>query len=249
MSDPTFAGAPKTTNGSFDPATDHKTPQLGALDLGNMPSLTAMAGTTGTDTKLIHGDRWQQIDGKQTEKVNKDLKTDIMGIQTWEIHKDLKFTVDGTTTDNRIQEHNQYFHAASLFEYVNTHTDNHHEHEEEHNPTHTFHILNWEGSWKLAEISGIISTFEAKGTSIGAFVAKAEGLAGGAEAFGVKVGAGAFLHTSKLIDHEEKALESRLKAIENDIGGIKNQTMAFKVMIMPTRVGLCVAIHIDSPVA
>ena len=78
MSSSTFAADLKTVNGSFDPSTDHTTPKIGALNLSAMPSLTALPITTGVDAKLIHGDRWQQIDGKQTEKIDKDLKPDIM---------------------------------------------------------------------------------------------------------------------------------------------------------------------------
>ena len=72
MSSQIFAGSSKTMNGSFNPLSDNKTPELGALSLGAMTSPGALAATTGIDVSLIHGDEWNQIEGNLTENVLKN---------------------------------------------------------------------------------------------------------------------------------------------------------------------------------
>ncbi|MEW6366066.1 MAG: hypothetical protein AB1714_15660 [Acidobacteriota bacterium] len=61
-----------------DPITDDTLPSSGSLSWGSITSDAALAGTTGVDCKLVHGDRWQQIDGNLTENINKDVRTTIL---------------------------------------------------------------------------------------------------------------------------------------------------------------------------
>ena len=147
MATPIFDAAPKTVNGSFNPATDHVTPLLGSLNLSAMPDLTALAGTTGTDAKLIHGDRWQQIDGNQTERVNKCLKTDIMQDENWEVHRDLTYRVDGTTMDERVKAHYQTNYNVRFDHFVHTRTETHDQPQIVHNPTEHTNWINRLGEW------------------------------------------------------------------------------------------------------
>ena len=245
----TFSAKVQTANSKFDPSGDNKTPQLGSLALKSMPTTTALAGTTGTDSKLIHGDRWQQIDGNQTEKIDKDLKTDIMENQTYEIHENLKFKVDGKTTDTRVEDVKEYYLAESLFEYTLGHTDLHHEKDHQINPTHTFDILNIEGEYKNIDLAIKAFAIEAKGVSTEVIGAKAEAWGAGAEAWGVQVGAGLLENTSTMFHAEEDAAKAELLAMHNEIKALQSQVAAAKVIIMPVRVGICIGIHIDSPFA
>jgi hypothetical protein len=49
----------RTPTGSSGISRDSTTPKLGALNLGAMTSSSAVSGTNGVDSKLIHGDRWR----------------------------------------------------------------------------------------------------------------------------------------------------------------------------------------------
>ena len=249
MSSPTFNAAPKTVNGSFSPAGDNVTPHLGSLNLGAMPSTTALAGTTGTDAKLIHGDRWQQIDGNQTEKINKDLTTDVMENETWTIHENYTMKVNGTTTDTRVEDVKETYIHESHFEYYLEHTDIHHDQDHQINPTHTFDILNIEGEFKTIDLAVKASSFEAKGLSVETTVTKAEAWAAGAEAWGFQVGAGYFENSVCATSVSEKALDERLEGMENEIKGLHSHMGGPKVLIMPVRIGICIGIHVDSPFA
>lgn len=249
MGEPAFSAAAKTTNGKFDPASDHKTPNLRSLNLGGMSSPGALAGTTGTDVKLIHGDRWQQIDGDLTENIEKNLNTYIKENETWEVHENLTFKVDGTTKDTRVEDVKEYYLAESKFEYMLEHTDLHHEKDHLINPTHSFEILNIEGEYKNVDLAIKAASLEGKGLSVETIAAKGEAWGAGAEAWGFQVGAGVFENSVTTFHAEEDALEARLKGMENEIKGLQSQAAAAKVLIMPVRIGICVAIHIDSPFA
>jgi hypothetical protein len=48
---------------------------------------------------------------------------------------------------------------------------------------------------------------------------------------------------------QEKALDERLDGMHNEIKALQSQVAAAKVIIMPGRIGICIAIHIDSPFA
>jgi hypothetical protein len=228
---------------------DSAFPSLGALDPKQMTSASAVSGTTGIDSKLIHGDRWQEIKGNLTENIEKNLKTDIKENETWEIHENLTFKVDGKTKDTRVEDVKEYFLAESKFEYMLEHTDQHHAKDHQINPTQTFDILHTEGEYKNVDLAIKATALEAKGLSAEVIVAKAEAWGAGAEAFGVQVGAGVLENCVTMLHAEEDELEERLKGMENEIKGLQSQVAAAKVIIMPVRIGICIAIHIDSPFA
>lgn len=244
-----FACNVLTATGANALKKDSSFPSLRALSPKQMPNATAMSGTTGVDCKLIHGDRWQQIDGNLTENITKNLKTDIKEDETWEVHGDLIFKVDGKTKDTRVEDVKEYYLAESKFEYTLEHTDLHHEKDHQINPTQTFDILNIEGEYKNVDLAIKASAIEAKGFSAEVIGVKTEAWGVGAEAFGAQVGAGVFENTVMALHAEEDELETRLKGMENEIKGLQSQVAAAKVLIMPVRIGICVAIHIDSPFA
>jgi hypothetical protein len=206
-----------------------------------------VSGATGIDVKLIHGDRWQQIDGKQTETIDKDLETRIKENETWTVDEDLKLTVKGKTTDNRIEDVKEYFHAESRFEYIGEHTDQHHENDHQLNPTQTFDILHTEGEYKNIDLAVKTLALEAKGVSIGVTISKAEAWGASAEAWGASVGAGGFNNEAVGLDVGEKAAEHEMHLLKNQVHALNAQVAAARTIIMPVRVGICIAVHIDSP--
>ncbi len=59
-----FAASTKITRAVADPGTDDTLPSPGALSWGGITGVSALAGTTGADAKLVTGDRWQQVSRK-----------------------------------------------------------------------------------------------------------------------------------------------------------------------------------------
>ena len=249
MAEPTFNASPQTVNGNFQPANDNKTPKLGSLNLSAMSSSTALAGTTGVDAKLIHGDRWQQIDGNQTETINKNLITEIKEDETWTVDGNYTMTVKGTTNDTRQKDVKETYFADSHFEYWKEHTNIHHDQDHLINPTHTFDWLNVEGDYKNVEFATMAVGIEAKGVSLEVAVTKGEAWSAGAEAYGAQVGWGFFENAVCVNSVQEKASELKLKAMENEIKGLHSHIGGPKVLILPIRIGICIAIHVDSPFA
>jgi hypothetical protein len=97
-----FGGNAKITRAVNDPGTDDTLPSPGALSWGGITSASGVAGTTGAEAKLVHGDRWQQIDGAFTESVGADLKTTVMGGKTVTVTQDHNETVMGNTLQTMI---------------------------------------------------------------------------------------------------------------------------------------------------
>jgi len=242
-----FAADPKTTTRSHGGSTDHEAPPWKAVSPGGMNNSGGLSGTTGVDAKLIHGDRWQQIDGKQTETINEDLITHIKATETWTVDEDLNLTIKGKTTDNRIEDVKEYFHAESRFEYIGEHTDQHHEKDHQLNPTVTFDILDTEGEYKNIDLGIKALVLEAKGAVIDVTVGKAEAWAAGAEAWGASVGAGGFHNEAVALDVGEKAAEHEMHLLKSQVHALNSQVAAARTIIMPVRVGICIAVHIDSP--
>ena len=151
---PSFAGAPKTQNGGFDPSTDHKTPALGSLSLGSMPNAGALAGTTGVETALITGPRFQRLTGNETifrkgnvlDNTKGDWTDMLDGTENAVITKDYTLLVKGDVSETTMGATKQTFtgpmanihkaekkaeeplewfhHVMELFSYSWFHSDN-----------------------------------------------------------------------------------------------------------------------------
>jgi hypothetical protein len=72
-----FDGKVKIPLRVADPLTDKNLGNSGLLPWANITSLTGLSGTTGTDCKLVHGDRWQEIQGNMTEHYTANVNTTI----------------------------------------------------------------------------------------------------------------------------------------------------------------------------
>ena len=243
----TFDETVKTVTRTNGAATDKDLPDLGSLEPNNMTSTAAMGGTTGVDSKLIHGDRWQEIKGNLTEHIAENLKTNIDKIQKWTVHEDSHNTIDGKTYNLYREEAFLWFHGDSLFDYFAEHTDMHHAHEHVINPTNTFNILGIEGDYKNVDLAVKSVAIDVEGLATCVTVAKAEAWGAGAEAWGAQVAAGGFRNEACALDVGEKELKERLHGIDNKIAELDVQIGGPRTLIMPVRIGICIAIHIDSP--
>ncbi len=96
---PVFDGTTKVGRAVKDPATDKNLPDGKALSYSAMPTTTALAGTTGVNCKLVHGDRWQEILGNMTEHYTLSVTSTID--QNWTI------TVNGTMNLTVVQGYNE----------------------------------------------------------------------------------------------------------------------------------------------
>ena len=80
-----FDGKTKVGRTVADPTTDHMLPNPGSLMLGAIDTSVALAGTIGVEGKLVHGDRWEQVDGSLTETTNVNVTTTITGNETRQV--------------------------------------------------------------------------------------------------------------------------------------------------------------------
>jgi hypothetical protein len=72
-----FDGQTKIGRRVPDPITDKNLSGPGALIFGAMTTPVGLAGCIGIDAKLIHGDRWQQIDSNMTEIIGVNESTTV----------------------------------------------------------------------------------------------------------------------------------------------------------------------------
>jgi len=93
-----FAASTKVKRAVSDPGTDDTLPSSGSLSWGAITGSSAVAGTTGADAKLVHGDRWQQIDGNHTENIGANLLSTVTGNQTHTVTGNQTLSTGGNTT-------------------------------------------------------------------------------------------------------------------------------------------------------
>jgi hypothetical protein len=93
-----FDARTKTVRAVSDPGTDDTLPPPGALSWGSITSASGLGGTTGADAKLVHGDRWQQVTGKQVENILVDFNTTIGGNQNHQVTGNQTLATTGNVT-------------------------------------------------------------------------------------------------------------------------------------------------------
>ncbi|MEO8371389.1 MAG: hypothetical protein ABI806_19540 [Candidatus Solibacter sp.] len=76
-----------------DPVTDDTLPSPGSLNWKQITSATALAGTTGVDCMLVHGDRWQEMKGSLKENYAVDKTITVKGKHTETITGNRSITV------------------------------------------------------------------------------------------------------------------------------------------------------------
>lgn len=122
-------------------------------------------------------------------------------------------------------------------------------HEKDHfiNPTHTFEIANIKGEIKTVDLALKATVFEGKGTVVDMTAAKLEGTGFTAEGKGATIAFGGFQNEHILVDVQERELDAKLKGMETKISALDAQVGGPRTLIMPVRIGICIAVHIDSP--
>lgn len=120
---------PGTNNAKFNPSSDHKTPNLGSLNLSAMTSPTALAGTNGVCVSLVHGDVWNQMEGNQTENILKNRTTIVNFDEKCAVNQNMNYYVAGKTNDTRIGVHNQTNMSPRNDIFMHTRSEIHHEKE------------------------------------------------------------------------------------------------------------------------
>lgn len=124
-----FNGTPSVFTREHGGPNDKVPAKLGALSAGGMISPGGLAGTTGIDVALIHGDAWRQTEGNQVVNILKNLTTTITLTEKRTVTQNLVNKVCGTTNDTRIGVHNQTNVAPRNDEFMHTRSEIHHEKE------------------------------------------------------------------------------------------------------------------------
>ena len=209
-----FTGQKKTPNKNFDTSKDNVCPTLRSMDMKNMGMTTALQGQIGSDCKLVHGDRWQQIDGCQTERINQILTTDIMLDEIWTVHNDLFFMVGNHTFDDRFGAHFHTNWEVRFDHFVQTRTETHDQREVIHQPTENVSVIN-----KLLERQAY------KGSAIAVSIAL----------YGTKFEADLVETTGKLVVIQRQGFVNAWKKGEFKFTDVKNDIVGFMSRIAASR--------------
>lgn len=108
-----FDGKTKVGRSVADPQMDQMLPNPNSLAFSAIATSVGLTGTIGTHAMLVHGDRWQKIDGTFTETVGADLQTTISGNQT--------HSVTGNQTISVTQDHKETFIGTCLQTIMGSH--------------------------------------------------------------------------------------------------------------------------------
>lgn len=93
-----FDGKTKIGRAVADPATDCMLPPPGSLAFPAITTPVALSGTVGTECKLVHGDRWQQIDQSQTSMFGTNFSTTIGANEDRTVLGNQTFSTAGNVT-------------------------------------------------------------------------------------------------------------------------------------------------------
>ncbi len=144
---------------------DSKPLNFKSLNQKAMPTPTALAGTTGIDASLVHGDVWRELKGNETIDILKNLKTTITQDELRALTGNLKNTVTGTTNDTRVGAHHQQNVAPRFEIYTHTLFQDHHEKMVVHQPTSTWDTVSKYFAFKAAIFNATGVELTAKGSA------------------------------------------------------------------------------------
>jgi hypothetical protein len=115
---PVFDKSTKVGRKVKDPGTDKTLPVEKALSYSAMTSTGGLAGATGIDCKLVHGERFQVIDANMTESVGADEKTTITGSETHTVMVNETYTVQGNRSHMVMGTHMLNVFNSSTYLYL-----------------------------------------------------------------------------------------------------------------------------------
>ena len=245
-----FTDNPVVVTRSHGGAIDSNPLVLGSLAGGAaIATPTALAGTNGVDCKLIHGDRWQEINGNETDDITGNLMTTIDGDENRLLLGNLETTVMEKTKDDRFGLYLGQYFEGSTFNYFHTRTENHTAEEQEHQPTGHNEVTKEENKEKEKSYHFDLHKEDFAGFSLGGTLIKIEGTGTAAEVFGAKTGLGGIEATGLGWREKSEALETKLDAVATWFSGVHAEAGGPDTSIRPVYVGILVAVHIDSPFA
>ncbi len=242
-----FDGAVKIGRAVADPGTDQTLPPSGALSFGAIKSNTALASTTGIDAKLVHGDRWQEIAGSLNENIHQNQKTTVDQNHNRTVTGNQVVRVVGTTTDTRVDSQLKTFYNSSTFIYNQPRVEQHSATEQKHNPTTESELKNEHlehTSWKVA---GTGLHMEGKGMAVEGKAVSLDGVGAGAGLYGITADVGGIGVEGVLWKEKAEALSGRLQGFCNRLVGAEVKAGGPETKILPVIIGICVAVHLDSP--
>ncbi|MFZ0731910.1 MAG: hypothetical protein WAM79_06270 [Candidatus Sulfotelmatobacter sp.] len=118
-----FDGKTKVGRAVADPQMDDTLPNPGSLMFPAIATPVAVTGTIGALATLVHGDRWEQLDGSLMEITNTNVTTTIMGNETREITGNQTLTTSSNVTNTIVGNMNHTVVGAEL--HTNVGVQNH----------------------------------------------------------------------------------------------------------------------------
>ncbi len=204
-----------------DPQTDNALPPSGSLDWSKIGEKDAfkgvdgkVAGATGVDCKLIHGDFWEDVAGEKKVVVTKDETRHVMENRETTIGEDETFTIIGDFNETVTGEHMTLNVGEKTEVHMNANM------KEKVNETLETH-WNTEIVLKQWIVEVAVGKAEAIGMLGAVHLVKVEGVGLLMEGLGVKLGVSGF-------DNEIHGLESEIKAMESHIGALDTKVKAIR---------------------
>lgn len=237
----TFNGAVLTATGANGYTTDNAPINFGLLNPKAMTAPTALAGTTGTECSLVHGDIWNQIEQNHTRNVLGWRHLTVSGDEIHKILTNLVHRVNGTTNDTRVGVHNQTNIAPRNDEFMHTRTEIHHQKEHREQKTEDeefseklieFKKEHFEHNWLKMDIKelafdiGTVMAFEKKMFAVGNKIFAMEGDA---------------------IDVEFKEIKTSLGALGSEIKAGKFKVAGTHIKAIAGNINAGIALNADSP--
>lgn len=223
-----------------DPGTDDTLPSSGALSWGAITDGAGLAGTTGADAKFVHGDSWDVITGSLREIIQQNHTVLVQQNHMETVTGNQEMMVCGATNDMRMSGYVQTFLNASNFIYNLARTENHSSPEQQLNPTEETHVKASESVEKEKHVEGISWKIEGKGFGI-------EGVATKLEFWGAKNGIGVLGMEELALKHRSEILEQKLQGMFFKTKAAEVKTGGPEIKIQPVIIGICIAVHLDSP--
>jgi hypothetical protein len=225
---PVFSKSTKVNRTVADPGTDDTLPPSGALSWGAITAASGVAGTTGADVKLIHGDLWERISGSVSEFISGSVLTNIIRDHTLNVTGNRMKQITGNHTENIVGNqnltvigpHNALYVSPKNDVHASPHNRVNSSPENQQEPSQKIHILGVEFEKKESETTVVMNSFEIKVLSneITAFKNEATGLANGASVIVLDAVLGISIEP-KISEVNLEALHTFLKGAEAKAGG------------------------------
>lgn len=100
-----FSGITKVSRKVSDPGTDRELPEPAGLSWTRITDQTALADTKGVHCELIHGNSWEQTNGRKSSHITADQQFTVSGDQTIVIKGNHRETIVQDCYQNIIGPH------------------------------------------------------------------------------------------------------------------------------------------------